>query len=421
MSRAAPSVTPRLLFVTYTFPPALTAGSVRTWNIAKYLARSGWVVTVLTPHPSLWRHVEAPEVMDANLERESIRRLATAHHWPWLAGSSVKRSSTTVSWLVGGIGRRLLEYVARDGAIGWTRAAQAACSGLPRGEFDLVLASGPSFSAFGLAKRLAQKFGCPYVLDYRDLWSQNLHHPARFAFYSEASVLAGSSAVTTVSPSWSVMLDRCFGLGGKLHVISNGYDREQLAGVVPHKFDDFAIVYTGTFWPPKRVCSPLMAALSRLRQEHADLPRWTFHYYGKHERHVLEQARQFGVERHVIVHGQVSRGEALAAVKGAGAAVVITSVVADPTPSDNGMVTGKIFEAIGLGTPTVLIAPPGSDANAVGQTSGLARGFVPHDADGIASYLRELMDGTTCQPRDPTVFAWDNIVKRLDGVLRGVI
>ena len=29
---------------------------VRTWNIAKHLARSGWEVTVVTPHPSIYRN-----------------------------------------------------------------------------------------------------------------------------------------------------------------------------------------------------------------------------------------------------------------------------------------------------------------------------------------------------------------------------
>ena len=62
-------------------------------------------------------------------------------------------------------------------------------------------------------------------------------------------------------------------------------------------------------------------------------------------------------------------------MKGAGVAVVITSVVESATPEDNGMVTGKIFEAIGLGTPTLLIAPAGSDANVVAETTGLARSF----------------------------------------------
>src|SRR6266508_1747295 len=75
----------RLLFVTYGFPPLRGSGCVRTWNIAKYLARAGWTVTVLTVDPSLWRNVEHPQEVAASLNGDGIRRLSTDHRWRWLA------------------------------------------------------------------------------------------------------------------------------------------------------------------------------------------------------------------------------------------------------------------------------------------------------------------------------------------------
>jgi hypothetical protein len=288
-------------------------------------------------------------------------------------------------------------------------------------DVDVVLASGPGFAAFPLAQRLAKRRGCPYVLDYRDLWSRHLHNPAPLAVRKEASVLAGSSAVTTVSPSWGLVLDRQFGLGPKLHIVTNGYDSDELAKVEPYDFGHFAIVYTGKFWPPKRVVSPIMAALKRLSAAtYRALGEWKFHYYGRHDRHVREEAERFGVTKRVMVHGEVPRSTALGAVKGAGVAVVITSVLESPRTEDNGMVTGKIFEAIGLGTPTLLIAPSGSDANVVAETAGLARRFDAKDVDGIAVYLRDLINGQRVEPQHAAMYAWENIVCGLDRVLREV-
>jgi hypothetical protein len=146
-----------------------------------------------------------------------------------------------------------------------------------------------------------------------------------------------------------------------------------------------------------------------------------FHYYGPHGHHVLEEAERFGVRRLVTVHGKVSRSDALAAVKGAGVAVVITSVVESPSPEDNGMVTGKIFEAIGLGTPTLLIAPAGSDAHAVAEVTGLARSFTADNVDGIASFLGGLVDGQALELNDPTAYTWENLAGGLDGILRKAI
>jgi hypothetical protein len=56
LSRAGSKDRPKLLFLVWNFTPVQTIGSVRTWNIAKHLARLGWDVTVVTPEPKLWRH-----------------------------------------------------------------------------------------------------------------------------------------------------------------------------------------------------------------------------------------------------------------------------------------------------------------------------------------------------------------------------
>jgi glycosyltransferase involved in cell wall biosynthesis len=309
-----------------------------------------------------------------------------------------------------------------DNAVGWISSAERACEMLNARDVDVVLASGPAFSAFSAAQRLGRRLRCPYVLDYRDLWSRNLHRPVPAAVRTEASLLAGSAAVTTVSPSWRTVLDQDFGVRAKSHVVSNGYDPESLADVRPQKFDHFAIVYTGTLWPPKRPITPLMAALTRLEQIANDRQKcWMFHYYGRSEQHVREEAERFGISRRVVVHGEVTRGMALSAVKGCGVAVVITSVADAAERADNGMVTGKIFETVGLGTPILLIAPTTSDANAVIQTAGVGQGIPANDTDGIALFLRGLMDGTVPPVKDPAAYSWASIVGVLSSILHGVI
>jgi glycosyltransferase involved in cell wall biosynthesis len=222
--------------------------------------------------------------------------------------------------------------------------------------------------------------------------------------------------VTIVSPSWGSVLEREFGIGPKLHVVSNGYDAEELASIKPQEFGHLAIVYTGRLVPPKRTISPVFEVLRRLDAVARD--DWKFHYYGRDGHRIWQEAARLGVSRRVIVHGSVSRLEALAAVKGAAVAVVITSVTEHATTADNGMVTAKIFEAIGLGTPVLLIAPPESDANTVVEITGLACTRTANDADGIGACLRHVIDGHPPEPKDPAAYAWENLVGGLDRVLR---
>src|SRR5215813_12535122 len=83
-ARTAVTRRPKLLFLAWCFPPAKSVAAVRAWNIAKFLVRLGWDVTVVTPDPSLWRGVEDPQTVTAELEREGIRRIPTGHQWRFL-------------------------------------------------------------------------------------------------------------------------------------------------------------------------------------------------------------------------------------------------------------------------------------------------------------------------------------------------
>jgi glycosyltransferase involved in cell wall biosynthesis len=413
---------PKLLFLALPFPPLSISACVRTWNIAKYLARLGWDVTVVTPQPSIWRYVDSPEATDLQLRREGIRRILTDYRWRCLAPELRKCWNQGLGWFIGGIYRTVARRLDVDNGVGWIRAAEQACATLTPNDVDVILATGKPFAAFKLAKRLSKRLHRPYVLDYRDPWTGNPHRarPARpAAVREEARLLADCAGVTIVSPSWREAMDRLFGLGPKLHVITNGYDPEELADIKPYNFGHCAIVYTGNFYPPKRVISPVLAALKRLKETmHGKDGEWHFHYYGEQGNRVREEAERFGVMEQVVLHGKVPRAEALAAVKGAGVAVVITSVAEGATMADRGIMTGKVFEPLGLGTPILLVAPPGSDVETIAETTDLARRFTGSDVAGIASFLAEIISGQAIEPKNLDAYAWTNIAKRLDAILR---
>jgi glycosyltransferase involved in cell wall biosynthesis len=139
------------------------------------------------------------------------------------------------------------------------------------------------------------------------------------------------------------------------------------------------------------------------------------------EDHIREQADRFGLTDRIVFHGRVPRREALSALKGASLAVVITSVAEQDTLEDKGIVTGKIFEAIGLATPVLLVAPIGSDARAITAPTGLVKGFTGTDIQGMASFLKDVVCGRAPQPQDIEACSWTTIAKNLDAVLRGVV
>jgi hypothetical protein len=349
------------------------------------------------------------------LDREGIQRIMTGHRWSCLSPDHLRCWDKGMGWVFGGVCRRAARRFGIDPGIGWIPEASRSCDKLTFDHVDVVLATGDPFASFSLAKRLSEKWRCRYVLDYRDAWPLPSNGSlAAAVLKQEAELIESSMAVTTVSHS---LLDCRLSFTKKIHVITNGFDPEEMAGVIPNEFGHPAIVYAGTFYSPKRVVTPLMAALKHLQEMEPRVP-WRFHYYGANSNHVYQEAQRFGVMEKVIVHGRVARMEALSALKGAALSVVITSVLKDIEPEDRGIVTGKIFDSIGLGVPTLVIGPPGSDAEAILDMSGLGCFATADDIDGMAAFLTRVMSGNTPEGRCPEAYAWPNIIKRLDTVLR---
>jgi glycosyltransferase involved in cell wall biosynthesis len=411
---------PKLLFLAYPFPPLSAVACIRTSTIAKYLARLGWKVTVVTPDPALWRHKENTQKTTDVLMREGIRRVLTGHGWRMLSPIDLKCWNEGLGWIVGGVCRKVARRLGADKAIGWIRATEKACSSLAPNDIDVILATAPPFSSFTLAKRLSDTLGCPYVLDYRDLWSRNAHHPMAAVTAKEAKLLAGCAAIVTVSPAWGSVMEREFNVAAKLHILSNGFDPGELKNVRGKSFGHFAIVYAGNFYPPKRVISPVMAALQILKTTNNRV-QWYFHYYGNDEFHVREEACRFNVTDKTVIHGRVAWTESLSAIKGADIAVVVTSVEDDPSPENKGIVTGKIFEILGLGTRFLLIGPPDSDASIIATNTGLGQSFSGKDVRGIAAFLFRAMYGDAPRPRSVDSYSWEVIARQLDVILREAI
>lgn len=414
---------PRLLYLSYPFRPAQAIACVRTWNTAKHLSSLGWDVTVVTPHPSLWRYPEDLEKTEAKLQSAGLRRISTGCAWSMLAPSELRWHEGRLAWILGGVSRRVAQFFELESQIGWLYSVKRACAHLKPGDVDIILATAKPNITFRIARWLGRRLNRPFVLDYRDPWTGDPHVNQDIAprhRREEAQLLEDSAAVTVVSPSWAELIGSTFGVRDKVQVISNGYDPDMFVGIQPKHFDHFAIVYAGTLYPPKRVLDPVLQAFRAFITQHPDLPM-KFHYYGNYKESVEESARRIGVTDQVISHGMVSRSEALSAQKGAGLVIVVATVEDDGSLSENGMVTGKIFDCIALSRPALVVAPRGSDLYTVTDTTGGACCFTGSDVDGMASFMAEVAKGYIPQFRNPTAYHWANISKKLDSLLRSLL
>jgi hypothetical protein len=349
-----------------------------------------------------------------------IHQIGTGHSLRFLSPIHLRCRNDRLRWLGGGICRKIARHIGVDDAVGWIKPAERACSAVEPKDVDLIMASGPPFSGFTLAERLSRKLFRPYILDYRDPWSElpGVWSPMQARIVkSEAGLLHGAAAVTTVSPSWATDLAARFNVGSKLEVVTNGYDEEELRQIKPYDFGHAAIVYAGIFYPPDRVLTPVLKAL-KILDMNGQLDDCYFHYYGDHSPYVKQEASKIGIEHRVKLHGLVARDRALAAIKGAKLSVVITSVQDHLSPRMKGWIPAKLFESIAFGSATLLIAPAGGDAEIIAQASGVACRVSGNDVEGIRSFIQQVILGRQFERRNIEDFAWQNIANTLDNHLR---
>jgi glycosyltransferase involved in cell wall biosynthesis len=165
-----------------------------------------------------------------------------------------------------------------------------------------------------------------------------------------------------------------------------------------------------------------LAALKCLKESQNETnSEWYFHYYGHQQDYVREQAAHYGLADRIVLHGRVPRREALSAVKGANLALVISSVYEQCQLKDKGIIPAKIFDAIGLGTPVLLIAPPGSDAAALMAPTGLVKNYTGAETHGMVSFLKDVVFRQAPRPKKIEFCSWTTISKNLDAILRGVV
>lgn len=390
---------------------------MRSWNMATQLARRGWDVTVVTPTPEQWRFKEdrrnkvITDAADVGVRLQHVRV-----PWPMLSHDLLWQEGF-LGRLVCGLCRRVVRHLQIDATIGWMRAVNSLGRTLTSGHFDLLLSTGGPFTSFRLAEPLARRLGCPYVLDYRDPWTGNPHLHCRDREREwECRLLHGAAAVTVVSPSWAEMIGSRFGVESKTYTLWNGYDADMFRSVERREFDHFAVVYAGTLYPPQRVVDPVLRAIGALGARCSPLPV-RFHYYGTHSRLVRQTAERLGMEAVVNAHGLVSRKEALEAQKGASLNVVIASVQETGGAAENGIVTGKIFDCLALGSPLLVIAPSNNDLRQVISQTGGGECYHGGESDGIAAFIRRVAMGHKPSLRDAGGFQWASLGERLAGIL----
>jgi glycosyltransferase involved in cell wall biosynthesis len=396
---------PRILIITYNWPPRNAIGTHRPYSWAKYWSGYGAEITILTAKKYAF---DAPLDLDLKNLPDVV-----VHEIPYL---NLSQKSTLIFRL--GFFRAFAKKLKKvfmsifgfsiDPRSGWVKSSRSMIHKLAF-KVDIVVSTfGPAASHL-IAKEM--KLINPqirWIADYRDLWS--LNYTDKMPNWSKKSlkkleidtIVGYCDAISTVSNGLSKKLQKLF----KLPVIVsfNGYDisnqsvfhnlskSKEISNHTPIK-----IIYTGAIYKGFRDPSPLFEALFILDKKGAIVPGdITIEFYGGSLAAIEECKYYRSCARYIHIRGHVSRNDALVAQSNADLLLLLES----PHPDASLGLTGKIFEYIVTGVPVMSL---GSLKNSAidGLLSETGTGYCFEDSVAeIVKALLILLDGKA--------FSWFN-------------
>ncbi|MER7416109.1 glycosyltransferase [Micromonospora peucetia] len=287
---------PRVLYLSFYFPPSRASGVYRARATANHLAAEGWDVTVLAA-PLTFLH-EAVGSVDEKLaetvdERIKIER-PRLNQFIWQRDvrrfSRFRRAMPVAAQYIYRLGQRIFpEHYASWGWASVRRALRLHA----RRPFDVVLATGNPFASFAAAWLFHQTTRVPYVVDYRDSWTLDLftdepafseEHPV---WAWERRVLRDASRAIFVNGAlreWHAQ--RYPKVADRMMVVPNGWDQDllQVPETNPRQplpdgtARPLRFSYLGTVTNPQPVDE--LAEAFRLARQHPDLADAELNIFG---------------------------------------------------------------------------------------------------------------------------------------------
>lgn len=371
----------RLLLLTRDFPPHKSGGVRRVGALAEHLPAHGVDVTVVASEGDPDRRYPPIAV--------PVRRASGKLHCGWLYRRAVRWAAIP--------DENVLDL------------PSAIAAGAFAARPDLILASAPPHSLFVAADVLARRFGCPWVADYRDPWTEHprfapptpLHRLGHQAL--EAYAIGRARALLAATDSMARDLERRAPAGTLVHAFLNGFDPGTFEARPERPARDRIVVgYYGSFYgaiDPEPIVQAVLQAGARLEHAGADF-----------DGALAAAAKKHGAD--VVSLGVLTPPEAAARMQQAD--VLVMTLPDDPAWAY--CRTQKLPEYLASGRPILALVPEGEAADLIARL-GAGIAVRPGRTDEAARAIRALAARADPRPM-PLDLSWDRQVGEVANVLR---
>jgi len=401
IGQTIPSAERSVLLVTYYFPPAGGPGVQRMLKFAKYLPCFGWRPLILTVREDAAYPVLDPTLLCDIPAAARVVRTGITEFYGVYKGISKARGPLDISTRSGreGASARILRWIRAslfipDGRVGWIPHAVRPGLGLARREGALaVMSSGPPFTGHLIARKIRSRLRLPWVADFRDPWTRAPFYPERPALARwiderlERSVVREATKVVSVNREILDDFRERHGEPGaeRFLTIPNGFDQEDFEGLEREIPEKLTLVHTGSLFA-SRDPRPLREALSTLCREEPGFAEGTeIILAGRVDDDVAGAFGSPPLSRMVRFPGYLPHRESLRLLMRAHICLLFIG----EERQSRGMLTGKLFEYLGSGTPVLAIGPEGEAADLI-RTCRAGTILPPGDEGRLLETLRAL-------------------------------
>jgi len=379
---------------------------VHRWlKFVKYLRRFGWEPIVYTPENP------EPPLLDPSLENDIPQGLTVLKTRIWepyslykkfvgrppdkgfqagfLSEQKVpKRKQDLSVWIRG-------NFFIPDARKYWIRPSVKYLSAyLKEVPVQVVITTGPPHSLHLIGLKLKQKLNIPWVADFRDPWTgidfysrlkltraaDRKHHRL------EQQVIMQADAVITVSHGMKIDF-RKYRQNG-IHVITNGYDPEDIPSVPVEPAGDFLITHLGSVNADRNPHAFWKAVSESLQENEPFKKHLRIRFIGKTDVTVRASILEHGLENYVELCPPVPHEQVFTLLKQSR----LLFLPVNRTPNAASILTGKLYEYLAAGRPVLGIGPEDGEMARILEETGAGRVCHWDSPDRIKSFLEEIFE-----------------------------
>lgn len=394
---------PRVLIITYYWPPSGGSSVLRWLKFTKYFREFGWEPVIYTPlnpesqeiDPALEKDIpENVEIIRTPIwEPYGIYKRLTGRKPGDRLGVALMTDKKTSAWF----GKLSLwirsNLFIPDPKRFWiSPSVRYLTKFISANRIDVVVTTGPPHSMHLIGLGLKKKTGIKWVADFRDPWTN-------IDFYSdllltkmadkrhrqlEKQILLNADCVVTVSDTWAEEFRQLGGI--RVKTIMNGFDYEPILPHMEEKDNKFSILHLGSI-PLSRNPENFWKVLSDLVNENAEFASaLQIKLIGKVDLKVIEALEVNKLKNYLKYESFIPHELTYQQLTSASVLLLIIN----NTPNSQGILTNKFYEYLSAHRPILALGPVEGDASKILSNTAAGKIFNYSDTQALRQHLLNL-------------------------------